>query len=290
MTENEAQKQSGEIISNALSAASEILNLPNRPAQDMIDISQRLADRIIQAAKELSGSGVKSAVNVPPESVRTSKVFSVSDISQSKMSKYDGERITVRGRISYIAEFETGFTITLSDDMNHKLYCYFSSEWENTILTLKNGQGLIVKGKWHGGNSPELEDCEILKDRIIRTPQKTGTVLLAPRSFSMSEIISVASVFREYEENPIVAKRKYEGRRITVQGKAYYIIGNEQELWFVLREHSKDYYKLECYFLPEWENIIHTIEKGQTITVNGEWRYFAYSQADLHDCKILSVE
>ena len=76
MTENEAQKQSGEIISNALSAASEILNLPNRQEQDMIDISQRLADRIIQAAKELSGSGAKSAANVPHKSANSSKIAS----------------------------------------------------------------------------------------------------------------------------------------------------------------------------------------------------------------------
>lgn len=309
MTQNKAQKQSREIISNALSAASEILNLPNRSAQDMIDISQKLADRIIQAAKELSGATVKSAVKPQPGSVRTSKVFSISDIDDLNLGRrYEGKRITVWGEISDIGESKRGFDITLSENTYHddyKIYCYFSSEWENAILSLKCGQSITVNGEIQYVDhldENELLDCEILRDRIISTAQEASGVSVQPRSVSSSEVVSVASVFREYEENFITAKRKYEGRRITVQGKAYNIVGNEQELWFRLGEHYEDDeddedddeddddYYLECYFLPEWESLIHTLKEGDTITVNGEWRLFKDSQADLHNCEIVIAE
>lgn len=311
MTENEAQKQSGEIISNALSAASEILNLPNRSAHDMIDISQKLADRIIQAAKDLSGASVKSAVKPQPGSVRTSKVFLVSDTVQLTSllgSKCMGKRITIRGDIVEIEEYDTRFRVTLferdEDYQRYYLDCYFSSEWENAILSLKCGQIITISGKfykdYYGDDSYEIHDCEILRDKIISTAQETSGVSVQPRSVSLSEVVSVASIFREYEGNPIAAKRNYKDRRITVQGKAYNIVGNEQELWFRLGEHNEDdddykleCYFIECYFLPEWESIIHTLKEGQTITVNGEWRYckdFKDFKADLHDCEIVIAE
>lgn len=188
MTENEAQKQSGEIISNALSAASEILNLPNRPAQDMIDISQRLADRIIQAAKELSGSGVKSAVNVPPESVNSSEIVSIRNILEEYQDnsivaerKYEGKRVTVRSEIGNISKAGKGFGVNLYeefyDDEGNKdgdcyigdchIYCYFDPKYENIILSLKKGHKLTVNGKCHCedygySGEVELRDCKIL--------------------------------------------------------------------------------------------------------------------------------
>lgn len=304
MTENEAQKQSGEIISNALSAASEILNLSSRSAQEMIDISQKLADRIIQAAKELSGSTVKSAVKPQHVSVRTSKVFSVGDVAYlvSKLgSKCNGKRTTIRGEIAEIEEYDARFRVTLSEyedeeydtrfrvtlsEYHENIYCYFSFKWESAILSLKCGQIITISGKFHIDDDyyNELLGCEILRDKIISTAQETSGVSVQPRSVSRYEVVSVASVFREYKENHIAAKRKYEGRRITVRGKAYNIVGNEQELWFRLGEHNEDDYKLECYFLPEWESLIHTLKKGDTITVNGE---FQYNIDALLDCEIV---
>lgn len=176
MAENEAQKQSGEIISNALSAASEILNLPNRQAQDMIDISQKLADRIIQAAKELSRSGVKSAANVPHESGNSSKIASISDILKEyednsivAQRKYKHKRLTFQGEIEYITETSseghTSFRVVFLVDNYSSISCYFASKYENIILSLKKGQILTVNGEWDyydDYTEIELHDCEIV--------------------------------------------------------------------------------------------------------------------------------
>jgi hypothetical protein len=178
MTENEVQKQSEQIIRNALSAASEILNLPNRPAQDMIDISQKLADKIIQAAKELSGSGVKNVVNVQPEIVNSSEIVSIPDILKeySKNSivakrKYEGKRLTVQGRITSIGEAGEGFYVDLGfGSSTYSIYsilnsvrCYFDSKYENIILSLKNDQKITINGEWHSNlTSESLLNCEIV--------------------------------------------------------------------------------------------------------------------------------
>lgn len=288
MTENEAQKQSGEIISNALSAASEILSLPNRPAQDMIDLSQKIADRIIQTAKELSGSGVKSTVNVQHERVNSSEIVLIRNILEEYSNNpiiakriYEGKRLTFQGEIKDIKINENRLQLILYSEHYEADYyildCYFSPGWRNIILKLRYGQTITVNGEWHYGgfNDGDLLYCKLGGDR-------------KPTS-QTSEITSTRHILKEYDDNSIVAQRKYERKRLTFQGKIEHIgeTFRERHKSFCVKILVDGCY-IFCYFASKYENIILSLKKGQILTVNGKWHY--NGSVELDDCEIVSAK
>ena len=89
-------------------------------------------------------------------------------------------------------------------------------------------------------------------------------------------VVPAAQLLQEFQDDPVAADRKYKGKYLEVSGVVERGGQDANEMHFVILHGGDEKAKLriECFFFPEDEEDegrIERLEKGQPVTVRGEY-------------------
>ena len=121
------------------------------------------------------------------------------------------------------------------------------------------------------------------------------TLLAACQSASSgrTEPVSAGALTKEYQASTTDARRKYDGREITVKGLAMMTAmmppsGGEQGLVFLEEKGTNPSRRVTCWFSSDQAGQFSQIKGGQYITVKGIFN--GEAGAELKFCKLVKIE
>ena len=124
------------------------------------------------------------------------------------------------------------------------------------------------------------------------------TVLMACEAASSRQPVppepaSAGALIKEYQESSTDARRKYDGREITVKGLTVMTAmmppsGGEQGLVFLEDKEANPARRVACWFSKDQADQFSQIKGGQYITVKGIFN--GEAGADLKFCKLVKIE
>jgi len=112
-------------------------------------------------------------------------------------------------------------------------------------------------------------------------------------SSGQTEPVSAGALTKEYQASTTDARRKYDGREITVKGLAVMTAmmppsGNDQGLIFLEEKGANPARRVACWFSKDQAEQFSKITSGQFITVKGIFN--GEAGAELKFCKLVKVE
>ena len=160
----------------------------------------------------------------------------------------------------------------------------------------------LNKSLEHGNENIKKEAQRTLeKIRAEKAKQsQTSTASTQPKpqsqpSASESVIeIGIEQLLREYRENKIAARRKYDGKRIRLSGFVHDIDeDNDKNIYISLSETKDDFdFGIRCYFNNSSVESVMNLKKGQSVTIEGTCRsgenMFGETRAQLQNSRVVS--
>lgn len=121
----------------------------------------------------------------------------------------------------------------------------------------------------------------------------TACQAASSRQTTPSEPVFAGVLNKEYRESTTDARRKYDGKEITVKGLAQMTAmmppsGSDQGLVFLEEEGANPPRRVSCWFTKDQADQFSKIDGGQIITVRGIFN--GESGAELRFCKLVKVE
>ena len=112
-------------------------------------------------------------------------------------------------------------------------------------------------------------------------------------SSGQTEPVSAGALTKEYQASTADARRKYDGREITVKGLAMMTAmmppsGGEQGLVFLEEKGTNQARRVTCWFSSDQADHFSQIKGGQYITVKGIFN--GEAGAELKFCKLVKIE
>jgi hypothetical protein len=162
-------------------------------------------------------------------------------------------------------------------------------------LTARQGDDLTEHGE---------KDAVCVARRELRRPLRLAFVVLnltmlmscqpAPsQQPAPPEPVSVATLAKEYQESTNDARRKYNGREITVKGLTQMAammppFGEEQGVIFLEEKGANPPRRVACWFSKDQAEQFSKITSGQSITVKGIFN--GEAGAELKFCKLVRID
>ena len=172
--------------------------------------------------------------------------------------QYKGKMLKISGVIGSLAEDSDGIYIELkASGLAGEIKCYMKKEALEQILSLNEGQQIIVSGNCFGqnGNSVKLNDCSVIEP-AISSYSTAGTV------FSPEEIVS------EFASNSLKSKIRYQDKQLTIKGEIKSFM-KTNSVYGVSLISSGQTDEVKCYFARSELLKIAQLLRMQTITVKG---------------------
>ena len=172
--------------------------------------------------------------------------------------QYKGKMLKISGVIGSFAEDSDGIYIELkASGLAGEIKCYMKKEALEQILSLNEGQRIIVSGNCLGqnGNSVKLNDCSVIEPAI-------SSYSTADTVFSPEEIVS------EFASNSLKSKIRYQDKQLTIKGeiKSFMKTNNVYGVSLISSGQTDE---VKCYFARSELLKIAQLLRRQTITVKG---------------------
>ena len=119
------------------------------------------------------------------------------------------------------------------------------------------------------------------------------TACQAASSRPAAEPVSAGALTKEYQESTTDARRKYDGKEITVKGLTMMAVmmppsGDEQGLVFLEEKGANPPRRVSCWFSKDQADQFSKIKGGQLITVKGIFN--GESGAELKFCRLVKID
>ena len=187
--------------------------------------------------------------------------------------QYKGKMLKISGVIGSLAEDSDGIYIELkASGLAGEIKCYMKKEALEQILSLNEGQQIIVSGNCFGqnGNSVKLNDCSVIEP-AISSYSTAGTV------FSPEEIVS------EFASNSLQSKIRYQDKQLTIKGEIKSFM-KTNSVYGISLISSGQTDEVKCYFARSELLKIAQLLRMQTITVKGSCSGLKYGHIVFENC------
>jgi len=113
------------------------------------------------------------------------------------------------------------------------------------------------------------------------------------RERAPTEPVSAGTLTRDYQQSAAAARRKYDGKELTVKGLAQMAAmmpppGEEQGVVFLEENTANPPRRVACWFSKEQTEQFRKVISGQSITVSGIFN--GEAGAELKFCKLVKIE
>ena len=208
--------------------------------------------------------------------------------------KYVGKRIRVIENISSIDNDDNGevyVTLVNRQDL-FGFICRFDRSEINSVMRLKTGQRVIIEGKLQENRDNFIYPLSLHHCSVIGEAVKTESTKIEIDNNELPIEVGALQFVKEYRENDLAAKRRYDGKKIRISGVVHELGVNEsdfrskiQGIYFMLAETKNSWDWLYCYFDKSNEDEAMQLKIGQKVTIEG----IGTSAINIIHCRVVNA-
>ena len=255
---------------------------PDNEEPDIVDEPIEIVDEPIEIVDDTSeviddqADVAESTENISTEIVRPNadEIIPIDKaLLHEKANDYKDKWVKIAGKITYINDFEENDVIHMAGRSDLRtIYCYLAPDQDIstvkvdeyvTMVGLVDGKilgQLILNDSYIDGRGKESEELELaLMEKADQDDKATAIQLTAVQAY------------KEYTENQVACKTKYEGKYLAITGVIddidTNIWGQEYVSFDVGDEWAIE--DVDCFFKNDQMDYVATLKKGQKVTIYG---------------------
>lgn len=213
------------------------------------------------------------------------KLSAVELLNENKLNniaveiKYVGKAVKVAGEIQDFYEDNKGVYIALGDDRaTEQVRCYMRKKNLDQIIQLHRRQEITISGRCTGNSesSVNIEDCSVIEPIITVSPDVIKDMTIIPEQ-----------ILKDYDFSAVIAKVKYQGKRLNLIGTIDDIICEDDKYYLTLNTEAPSR-KIKCYLQDEAVIKIILYSEGENISLSGVCEGYISGGVRFSKCLIVS--